>query len=219
MRRRGRPRFLRKTRRNIEEYPFAYDKKDTELIEENLPVKPDIETQEKFLRWVRKVDKGTRREEPGWSETQTKTIGKEEYSWEWTPGKPGFRTIVVAEKLLAMAEEILKYGRIFAPVEEQLRETFQKQLRNVIRSWKRKHKSLLPDGKTYKEERIGYCRENELGEIEECFIAEFDGHNWIVKHYPSNDIYGYYKNKMEALEGIREAIEEYSERIVEELYG
>ena len=85
----------------------------------------------------------------------------------------------------------------------------------IERSWRRKHKSLLPGETRYGEERIGYCREDEFGEIEECFVVEFDGHNWIVKHYPSQKIYGQFNSKLEALKSMKETITDYSYELAE----
>lgn len=121
----------------------------------------------------------------------------------------------LSKKLIDLAEQIISIGRIFAPVEEKYRQTFLKRVNEIERSWRRKHKSLLPGETRYGEERIGYCREDEFGGIEECFVVEFDGHNWIVKHYPSQRIYGQFNSKLEALKSMKETITDYSYELAE----
>lgn len=86
---------------DIEQYPFAYRREkpqgilDIEELVFPLPVKPEKKSKE---RWWQKFWKTRRRqlgEEPGYAEVETKSIGKERYKWDWTPGQAGYRTDVV----------------------------------------------------------------------------------------------------------------------------
>lgn len=90
---------------SIEKYPFAYRRdfqKDLLGVDDlvmELPKKPrrkDVEERWRSLYKQRRKELG---EERGYAEVETKSIGKENYKWDWTPGLRGFRTDVIGSFL------------------------------------------------------------------------------------------------------------------------